>query len=169
MLTEKIRRVADGTASRSAYRVAELEVQSALLPQAGQAPCARSRSKATRGDLGLDEPGRSDRTSAGRRATIKLGGLARQGEASQGEPVRQVHQHAAGVVFAGRRGAGKSFSRYQAGLNATASLIAAERHRRKTGTWPASIAAIDRDILPRLPIDAFSGQPFVMEHRDGES
>jgi hypothetical protein len=63
---------------------------------------------------------------------------------------------------------GKGFSRYQSALGAMAVLIAAERQRRKTGTWPASVAAINRDILPIAPIDPFSGQAFRMEHRDGQ-
>ena len=58
-------------------------------------------------------------------------------------------------------------SRYQCELGATAILLAAERHRRKAGDWPASIAAIDRDILPVAPVDPFSGQAFRFEHRDG--
>ncbi|MGO9470685.1 MAG: hypothetical protein ACLQVF_41870 [Isosphaeraceae bacterium] len=33
---------------------------------------------------------------------------------------------------------------------------------------PASVAAIDRDILPAAPVDVFSGQAFRMEHRDGQ-
>ncbi len=59
-------------------------------------------------------------------------------------------------------------SHFDSGLRATAILLAAERHRRKTGAWPASIAAIDREILPAAPIDVFSGQTFRMEHRDGQ-
>ena len=57
-------------------------------------------------------------------------------------------------------------SRYQSELGATAILIAAERQRRKTGAWPASIAAIDRGILPIAPLDPFTGEPFRMEHHD---
>ena len=44
--------------------------------------------------------------------------------------------------------AGTSFSRYQAELGATVNLIAAERHRRRTGQWPSSIEGIERSILP---------------------
>ena len=61
-----------------------------------------------------------------------------------------------------------AFTRSQCNLGATVIVIAAERHRRKTGAWPTSIAAIDRGILPTAPIDAFSGQPFRMERRDGQ-
>ena len=64
--------------------------------------------------------------------------------------------------------ANAAFSRYQCELGATAILLAAERHRRKTGQWPASVEAIDRSILPRAPADPFSGQAFHMEHRDGQ-
>ncbi len=59
-------------------------------------------------------------------------------------------------------------SRFQCGLGATAILLAAERHRRKTGDWPASIAAIDRSLLPDAPLDPFSGQAFRMDRRDGQ-
>jgi hypothetical protein len=59
-------------------------------------------------------------------------------------------------------------SRYQCELGATAILLAAERHRRKAGDWPASIASIDPSILPVAPVDPFSGQAFRMEHRDGQ-
>jgi hypothetical protein len=46
-------------------------------------------------------------------------------------------------------------------------LLAAERHRRETGAWPESIAAIDRKILPYPPADPFTGDDYRMEHRDG--
>ena len=63
--------------------------------------------------------------------------------------------------------AGSAFGRYQAELGATLILLAAERHRRKTGAWPRSIAAIDRAILPGPPLDPFSGEDYRTEHRDG--
>ncbi len=63
---------------------------------------------------------------------------------------------------------GSSHSRYHCELGATAILLAAERHRRKSGDWPASIAAIDRDILPDAPVNPFSGGAFRMERRDGQ-
>ncbi len=59
-------------------------------------------------------------------------------------------------------------SRYHCELGATAILLAAERHRRKAGNWPASIAAIDRSLLQTAPVDPFSGQSFRMEHRQGQ-
>jgi hypothetical protein len=64
--------------------------------------------------------------------------------------------------------ASHAHSRYQSELGATVIVLAAERIRRKTGRWPASIAAIDRAILPTPPSDPFSGQTFRMEHRDGQ-
>jgi hypothetical protein len=60
-----------------------------------------------------------------------------------------------------------AFSRYQTDLRAHAILLAAERQRRKTGAWPASIATLDRTILPNPPVDPFSGGSFQVEHRDG--
>ncbi len=64
--------------------------------------------------------------------------------------------------------AGNAFHRGQAELGATAILIAAERQRRRTGKWPASIEAIDRSILREPPVDPFSGKPFHLEYRGGE-
>jgi hypothetical protein len=59
-------------------------------------------------------------------------------------------------------------SRYQSELGATAILLAAERHRRRAGDWPASIESIDPAILPRPPVDPFSGRPFRLERGDGQ-
>ncbi len=42
------------------------------------------------------------------------------------------------------------------------------RQRRKTGKWPASIKEIDAAILPEAPLDPFNGEPFRLEHRDGQ-
>jgi len=58
-------------------------------------------------------------------------------------------------------------NRYECELGTTAILLAAERHRRRSGKWPGSIAAIDSSILPNPPLDPFSGREFRMEHRDG--
>ena len=63
---------------------------------------------------------------------------------------------------------GTAFLRYQSELGATVILIAAERHRRKTGKWLSAIAEVDRSILSDAPVDPYSGQPFQMEHRDGQ-
>jgi hypothetical protein len=57
---------------------------------------------------------------------------------------------------------------FDSALRATATLLAAERHRRKSGTWPASVSAIDRQILPNAPVDGFSGQAFRLLHHDGK-
>jgi hypothetical protein len=57
--------------------------------------------------------------------------------------------------------------RYQAHLGATALLLAAERHRLKTGAWPGSIEAIDASILPVAPLDPDTGEPFRMDVGDG--
>lgn len=59
-------------------------------------------------------------------------------------------------------------SKYETELAATAILLAAERHRRKTGNWPDSIDAIDPSILPVAPKDPFTGQPLHTVHRDGQ-
>ncbi len=64
--------------------------------------------------------------------------------------------------------ASSAFMRVQAELGATAILIAAERHRRRTGKWPDSIKAIDPSILPSSPVDPYTGKPFHLEHHDGQ-
>jgi hypothetical protein len=61
--------------------------------------------------------------------------------------------------------ASNALSRYAGELGSTAILIAAERHRLKTGTWPTTIDAIDSSILSSAPSDPFSGQPYRMERR----
>jgi hypothetical protein len=63
---------------------------------------------------------------------------------------------------------GVADARYHADLGATALLLAAERHRRRSGTWPTTIEAIAPDILAITPVDPFSGKPFRMERRDGQ-
>jgi hypothetical protein len=64
--------------------------------------------------------------------------------------------------------ASSAHSRYQCELGATVIALAAERVRRKTGQWPASINGIDPAILSNPPSDPYSGQPFRMEHREGQ-
>ncbi|WP_165067617.1 hypothetical protein [Paludisphaera rhizosphaerae] len=58
--------------------------------------------------------------------------------------------------------------RGRAEMAAATILIAAERHRRAMGFWPAAIGEISSDILPTpAPSDPFSGERFRMEHVDG--
>jgi hypothetical protein len=59
-------------------------------------------------------------------------------------------------------------SRYHCQLGSMAILLAAERHRLKTGDWPNSIAAIDLGFLAVAPVDPFTGKAFRMERRDGQ-
>ncbi len=53
-------------------------------------------------------------------------------------------------------------------LGATAILLAAERHRLKTGAWPDSVGAIDSAILDRPPVDPYADGPYLMNYRDGQ-
>lgn len=53
-------------------------------------------------------------------------------------------------------------------IGATITLVAAERHRIKTGRWPESIGAIDKSILTEPPIDPFSGKPILTVARGGK-
>ena len=71
------------------------------------------------------------------------------------------------LMMAGREYAFFADSRVESELGATIILLAAERHRRKSGDWPSSVAGIDRALLPDPPVDPFSGQAFKMERRDG--
>ena len=118
--------------------------------------------------LGMDERRRGDRATAGRRATGAMGGLAGQRQAGEREPARNLHGDPADFAVSGARLGGSAASRNQGELGTLAILIAAERHRRKTGRWPESIEAIDRGILAKAPVDPYSGQPFRIEHRDGQ-
>ena len=84
------------------------------------------------------------------------------------QPARRLHVDAAwpvdGGLFHARVGPFPLPSRF----GATAILLAAERHRCKTGEWPATIATIDPDALRIPPVDPYSGQPFHLVHRDGQ-
>ncbi len=71
-------------------------------------------------------------------------------------------------LFPAAGSASVTASRHQCELGATVILLAAERHRRRTGEWPASIAAMDRTILPTEPLDPYSGRSFRMARRDGQ-
>lgn len=44
-------------------------------------------------------------------------------------------------------------------FNAAVAGIACERHRQKTGRWPASLDDIPKDILPAVPTDLPTGTP----------
>jgi hypothetical protein len=68
----------------------------------------------------------------------------------------------------GLAASGRAHFRYQANLGTTAILLAAERHRLKTGAWPTSIGEIGPGILANPPVDPYSGQPFRMARRDGQ-
>jgi hypothetical protein len=71
-------------------------------------------------------------------------------------------------VFPALRAMAAAAARSRADLGATAILIAAQRHRKKTGNWPESIAAIDPAILPKPPADPYTGADFRIERRDDE-
>ncbi len=168
VLTEKIRRVRDGAASAAALRDSlNSKFNPRLLPQA-RAPWRAlwfEQQHAVTLDWMNQAVAIAHRPAAEQRSRwAAWHAKAQRAKESQfGKYIEMLP-----VLFSPAvESAGKSFSRYQAGLSATAILIAAERHRRKTGTWPASIAAIDRAILPSAPVDPFSGQPFLMKHRDG--
>ncbi len=64
------------------------------------------------------------------------------------------------MLLPATKAASIAFARSRSDLGATAILIAAERQRRRTGKWPASIEAIDPSILAKAPVDPFSGKPF---------
>lgn len=49
--------------------------------------------------------------------------------------------------------------RARASLGAAAVGIACERYRQRFGRWPATLAAIPKDILPLVPDDPYTGGP----------
>jgi hypothetical protein len=61
----------------------------------------------------------------------------------------------------------KSLTRYEAELGSMAILLAAEQHRLKTSAWPESVAAIDSSLLPKPPLDPWTGRPFLLKHSEG--
>lgn len=44
---------------------------------------------------------------------------------------------------------------------AAATVIACEIHRRRTGAWPRSLGEVPRALLPRVPIDPFTGREIL--------
>ena len=73
------------------------------------------------------------------------------------------------LASAGRlAAAGTAHLRYHACWAQRPSCSPPSGTAASAGEWPASIAAIDPDILPNPPIDPFSGQAFRMERRDGQ-
>ncbi len=70
-------------------------------------------------------------------------------------------------LFPAASSAATAHARVCADLGATAILIAAERHRKNTGQWPESIAAIDPAILPRPPADPYTGEPYRIQRGHG--
>ncbi len=61
----------------------------------------------------------------------------------------------------------RSTADYKAELAALAVLAAAERQRLAAGSWPATVDAIDPEILDDPPLDPFVGRPLRMERVDG--
>ncbi len=53
-------------------------------------------------------------------------------------------------------------------LKTTIALVAAERSRQKAGRWPTKLQEIDKSILPKVPIDPFTGKPILLLHREGK-
>src|SRR5206468_10980568 len=52
-----------------------------------------------------------------------------------------------------------NFQRHHALIRCTLVALAAERHRLRHGTWPATPAEFAPGYLPELPLDPFGGQP----------
>jgi len=57
--------------------------------------------------------------------------------------------------------------RNQGELAAVATGIACERHRRRTGQWPAALADIPKDILAAVPTDPCDGLPIRYKRLPG--
>jgi hypothetical protein len=71
------------------------------------------------------------------------------------------------LIMPGMEAANASDARYQAELGSMVIFLAAERHRLNTGQWPRSVDAIERALLPKPPLDPFTGQPLRIERREG--
>jgi hypothetical protein len=55
--------------------------------------------------------------------------------------------------------------RSKAQLRCAAVGLAVERYRQLTGSWPATLAEIPKDMLPAIPRDPFDGQPLKYARR----
>jgi hypothetical protein len=55
--------------------------------------------------------------------------------------------------------------RAKAQLRCAAAALAVERYRLATGSWPATLDAIPKDILPVFPLDPFNGKPLKYARR----
>jgi len=53
----------------------------------------------------------------------------------------------------------EAYRRDQAWLRCAIAAVAAERHRRDRGTWPATLEALVPDYLRAVPIDPYDAQP----------
>jgi hypothetical protein len=51
--------------------------------------------------------------------------------------------------------------------DAALTAIALELHRRKRGSWPATLDALVPDLLPSVPLDRFDGRSLKYQLRDG--
>jgi hypothetical protein len=56
--------------------------------------------------------------------------------------------------------------RTKALLRCTATGVAVERFRQRTGRWPASLAELPKDLCPAVPLDPFDGNPLKYVRRD---
>ena len=52
--------------------------------------------------------------------------------------------------------------------DATLTLIALEMHRRRTGSYPATLDELSPTLLPIVPLDLMTGQPLCYMLRDGK-
>jgi hypothetical protein len=112
----------------------------------------------------LDAPERADRLAA-LKAQIDEAGATRGG----GPFARLMEDGTVlpRVYIPPHLGELDGFTRIRSKLKGTALLIAFERHRRKHGDWPASIEALDPEIMPEPPADPFSGRAFLLDRRAG--
>jgi hypothetical protein len=168
VLTELIRRLGAGEVPISALSEGGEKLHPVIVPRAAGAPAGRLRF-AYQQALALEWMNAA--VAIGRRPAAERPALWKAWEA---EPMR-VKGSWLGIYTAtlplllmpALSSSSSAHSRYQCELGATAILMAAERHRRKAGDWPASIEAIDPSILPGAPVDPYSGRAFRMERRDG--
>jgi hypothetical protein len=163
--TELIRRIGAGEVPSSTVYELDFERGMPLPAESswGRALCDHQRLIAL---IWMNEAVASARQPATARVK-RFSALERRVERSRANPDSRYLAALSILVMPHVFKAAAADSRYQASLGTAAILLAAERHRSRTGKWPASIGEIDRKILREAPVDPFSGRAYLMEHRDG--
>ncbi|HVP23324.1 MAG TPA: hypothetical protein VMS77_05375 [Conexivisphaerales archaeon] len=86
------------------------------------------------------------------------------------EKERQVpwYYKATDVLLPDFRSAFLKEASLEAMMLATRAGLACKIYKSKTGNYPTNLEVLVPDILPEVPIDPFTGKPFVFRIKDGE-